>query len=576
MNQERVKNRLSQLWISLYGNLKHEILHQFIDDLVLHEQFNESTANEEGWYKDAIVYSLYVDLFNDTFKGLTQKLDYLEGLGVNCLWLLPVLDSPMRDAGFDIRDYRSVRKSLLDLPTNASEEEAERLFLQFLDAAHARNIKVIFDIAMNHVSEEHHWFQEARKGKDNPYYDYFIWSDNDRGYPEARLLFKGMCPSNWEKAGNQYFFHRFFEFQPDLNYRNPRVLIEMCQNLLYWVSQNVDGFRADAIPYLWKEEGTTCENLPQTHTIVQFFKTVLDFVRPNTLLLAEACQKPKEVVKYIGDGKECNAGYHFPLMPMIYKALALHTRQPIINTLNPAVTPSIAPESQWFTFLRCHDELSLERIYVTEEDRKLIHKQYCHTPQWDFRMGEGISARLSELMEHNADKIALAFSVMLSLPGTPILYYGDEFAKKNDEAYYQQQIQFTGKNDTRFLVRGKIDWDHVATLLSNPESTGYKVFTKLSAMIAVRKQFKAFGRGTLEWLEMRDEKEKPVDKVLSYARCFNEEKIIVLQNLSPDPVFIKAAILKNCAGKKDHLGKICPDRNKKNGIILSPWAYYWV
>jgi maltose alpha-D-glucosyltransferase/alpha-amylase len=575
MNQDILKNRLSTLWNELYEKQHSHLLENFIDNLNNFKDYNAIKPVDEGWYKDAIVYSLYVDLFNGTFKGLIQKLDYLDSLGVNCIWLLPVLESPMRDAGFDISDYRAVRKSLLGLPDSAPGEEAERLFKQFLDEAHKRNMKVIFDIAMNHCSDEHPWFLEAKSSKDSPYRDYFIWNDDENKYSDARLLFKGMCPSNWEKSGDQYFFHRFFEFQPDLNYRNPKVLVEMCQNLLYWVSQDVDGFRADAIPYLWKEEGTDCENLPETHTIVKFFKTVLDYVRPNTLLLAEACQKPVEVVKYIGSGEECNAGYHFPLMPMIYKSIATGSREPVKHTLSTDVTPAISSDSQWFTFLRCHDELSLELVYVSEEDRKLIHESYCHNEMWDFRLGEGISARLSELMERNPDKIALAFSIMLTLPGTPIIYYGDEFAKLNDESYYKEQIEFTGKDDTRFLVRGEVDWNKVADDLRNPGTLSYQVFKKLSKMIGVRKSFKAFGRGDMEWIDIKDANGNVIPEVMAYARVYDHDHFVIIQNLSDKDIFIPEDAFKICAGKEDRLGQPCPE-STNDGITLKPYSYYWI
>jgi len=264
----------------------------------------KNTANkiEEDWYKDAIVYALYVNLFNTDFNGLTEKLDYLKQLGVNCLWLLPILDSPMRDAGFDIKKYDRIRPDLLALPDDASREEQETVFSGFLNEAHSRGIRVIFDIAINHSSDQHPWFLESQKSEDNPFRDYYIWSKDRTLYGDARLLFKGIEGSNWEPLGDSNYFHRFFSFQPDLNYRNPDVLLAMSKNLLYWQQIGVDGFRADAIPYLWKEEGTNCENLPKTHTIVKFFRAILDYVQPGSLLLAEACQKPNEVVKYMGDG----------------------------------------------------------------------------------------------------------------------------------------------------------------------------------------------------------------------------------------------------------------------------------
>jgi maltose alpha-D-glucosyltransferase / alpha-amylase len=327
-----------------------------------------------------------------------------------------------------------------------------------------------------------------------------------------------METSNWEPCGEWFFFHRFFNFQPDLNYRNPEVLLAMSRNLLYWQSMGVDGFRADAIPYLWKEEGTDCENLPQTHTIVKFFRAILDYVKPGTLLLAEACQQPATVVEYMGNGDECHAAYHFPLMPQLYKAIASKNAEPVKHTLSPAVTPKIPENSQWFTFLRCHDELSLELVYVSEEDRKYIHENYCHEPLWDFRLGEGISARLANLMQFDDRKIGLAFSMMLSLPGTPVIYYGDEFGKENDHDFYREMTKMVGKDDTRFLVRGKINWDLHKKQLHDPQSFQSKVFNRLQQMLHIRNHYKAFGRGTIEFIELEDHRGNPTPHLLAFTR----------------------------------------------------------
>jgi len=450
-------DRMRSLWTSIFGNSGLEKLDSFIREMQHEKENSVIVPLKDEWYKDVIIYSLYVDLFNNDLKGLEEQLDYLEDLGVSCLWLLPILDSPMRDAGFDISDYRRIRPDLLGLPATSTSAEQDEVFMSFMEKAHSKGIHVIFDIAINHTSDEHPWFIESRKSKDNPFRDYYIWNSDDKKYKDARIIFYGIEESNWKKDGDEYYLHRFFDFQPDLNYRNPDVLIEMSRNMIFWLKRGADGFRADAIPYLWKEEGTACENEPATHLLVKFFRAILDFMRPNTLLLAEACQKPKKVIKYFGEGNECNAGYHFPLMPQMFKALAAEDAGPIIDTLSLEVTPPIPEGTQWLTFLRCHDELSLELVYVTEEDRKYIHDNYCTHPEWDFRKGQGISARLSELMGRNPGKMALIYSIMLTLPGTPVIYYGDEFGKFNDEEYYREQIKLTGKDDTRFLVRGKID-----------------------------------------------------------------------------------------------------------------------
>ncbi|HQF02108.1 MAG TPA: alpha-amylase family glycosyl hydrolase [Bacteroidales bacterium] len=567
--------KLKSLWKQLYGNTYEHELSNFIHYIKNFKNNLNISPQPSEWYKDAIVYSLYVDLFNENFVGLRQRLDYIQKLGVNCLWLLPVLDSPMRDAGFDIRNYKKIREELLGLSPEASEEERMTVFKEFIEDAHQRNIRIIFDIAMNHTSEEHPWFVEAKKGKSNPFRDYYIWSANTDLYKDARIIFKGMETSNWEPADDEYFFHRFFSFQPDLNYRNPQVLIEMAKNLLFWLEKGVDGFRADAIPYLWKEDGTNCENLPQTHTIVKFFRATLDFVQPHTLLLAEACQKPIEVVKYFGDGDECNAGYHFPLMPQIYKALALENGEPILYTLSKQVTPEIPDNAQWFTFLRCHDELSLELVYVTEQDRALIHQNYCHDPQWDFRKGEGISARLAELMKRNPDKIALTYSIMLTLPGTPIIYYGDEYGKLNDQAYYEEQIRKTKKDDTRFLVRGKIDWETLENDLENPNSFASQVFHKISKMVNIRKDIKAFGRGQIEWLEALKPDGTKNNSLLVYIRKTNEERFLIIQNLSSSKQEGRLALQPSSTWKELFDNPLDFDQNLQT-FTLKPFEYVWI
>lgn len=565
MNKQPNTQVLKDSFQELYPEASLEILNQFIAEL--DQMRNEIPACEnKDWYKDAIVYSLYVDLFNKDFSGLKDKLNYLKNLGVSCLWLLPILDSPMKDAGFDIKDYRKIRPELFSMPDTSSSEEQQIKFREFLDLAHEKGIKVIFDIAMNHSSMEHPWFQESRKGKDNPYRDYYIWNEDTNKYQDARLLFKGMCPSNWEKDGDCYFFHRFFEFQPDLNYRNPEVLLAMSRNLAFWLEQGVDGFRADAIPYIWKEEGTDCENLPKTHTVVKFFRAVTDYLRPGTLLLAEACQKPQDVVDYIKTGDECHAAYHFPLMPQMFKAISMQSAEPVKKTLSTEVTPEIPADSQWFTFLRCHDELSLELVYVNEEDRAYIHKNYCHQPEWDFRVGEGISARISELFKKDIRKIHLAYSMMLTLPGTPVIYYGDEFGKANDENYYKEMIELSGKNDTRFLVRGKIDWDFVDIQLDKSNSFESQIFKNLSKMIQTRKSHKSFGRGSITWDQDKNDK-----AILAYTRTYEDENLLIVQNLSDKNVNYPL----NTVEEIDLLGQPLI-KTIKNHLVIPPYGFYWV
>ncbi|HNQ68773.1 MAG TPA: alpha-amylase family glycosyl hydrolase [Bacteroidales bacterium] len=522
-----VRNDFLKLWKILYPDQSVKLLDIFLSELKeLKEEVLKIENTNSLWYKDAVVYSLYVDLFNKDFDGLKDKVQYLKDLGINCLWLLPILESPMKDAGFDISDYRQIRSDILG-------KEGDSSFDDFLKTVRKAGIKVIFDIAINHTSNQHIWFKKSALPEKNKYTDYYIWSDNDRGYNECRLLFKGMCDSNWEKYDdNRFYFHRFFEFQPDLNYKNPNVLLDMCRNLMFWIEKGVDGFRADAIPYLWKEEGTSCENLEKTHVIIKFFRTLIEYLNPSVILLAEACQPPYEVVKYMGEGDECHAGYHFPLMPQIFKSIALQSSAPIKQVLSKEITPEIPEMCQWFTFLRCHDELSLEDVYVNEEDRKYIYKNYCHNPEWDFRLGEGISARLSELFKFEEDKILLAFSMIFTLPGTPVIYYGDEFGKPNDEDYYNAQILLTGHNDTRNRVRGKVNWNELEQKLNNKKSLEYRIFHSLKNMIASRKKNPAFSMGSMVFVDAPD-------NILAFKREYNGNKLFVVYNLGDSAVSIE-------------------------------------
>lgn len=565
---------LEAAWGELYHNDDDKLLRAFLEEIELLRKKQKTQVKDPLWYKDAVVYSLYVDLFNHDFPGLINKLDYLQNLGVTCLWLLPILDSPMRDVGFDIRRYDRVRPELLGLPNDASDEEQQSAFREFLQEAHKRGLRVIFDIAMNHTSEEHEWFKQARSNPDSPYRDYYIWSSTDEKYKDARLLFKGLCPSNWEKCGDEYYFHRFYEFQPDLNYRNPNVLLAMCRNLLYWLGQGVDGFRADAIPFVWKEDETSCENLPKAHTIVRFFRAVLDHVKPGMLMLAEACQPPKDVVEYFGNGDECHAGYHFPLMPRIFIAMASESREPVVEILDESFTPPIPDSCQWFMFLRCHDELTLEM--VTEDERVFINDHYLHDPRWTFREGEGIAARLTDLLEHNPQRIGLAYSIMLTLHGTPIIYYGDEFGRTNDEAYFNKMQQETGKADTRFFVRGNLDWDDLEKDMNNPDSLSAQVYARIKCLIATRSEHPCFGRGTLDWIEVKSTDNAPLPCVLAYNRIFEQDKVCVIQNLSSEEVEIVPPFPEIGEQDKDLLGQPILFNDASGSIKLPGYSYYWM
>ncbi len=554
--------RIRDLWNELYDGAHQGELESFLAGMGRFKAEHALPPLPAEWYKDVVVYSLYVDLFNKSFEGLTEKLDYLQGLGVSCLWLLPILESPMKDAGFDISDYTKVRDELV----TSKDRSTREVFDQFVKEAHGRGISILFDVALNHSSAEHPWFQDAKDDKTSPYRDYYIWNDDDELYKEARIIFKGMMDSNWRRCGDQFYFHRFFDVQPDLNYRNPEVLAEMTMMLLGWLARGLDGFRADAIPYLWKEAGTICENLPKTHVVVKIFRAAMDYLRPGSILLAEANQPPLEVANYFGDGDECLAAYHFPLMPRMYKALVQADRRAISDVLRPDFTPPIPENCQWFTFLRCHDELTLEM--VTIEERKLIYDAYVKDPLWDFREGEGISARLATLMEGNPRKINLLNSILLTLVGTPVLYYGDELAKENDHSYYDEKVAKTGYDDSRNLVRGPLDWARAERDLADPESLASQVFYPLQSMILNRRNYLAFSRGRLEFLDVLDE------RVLAYARTFDTQRVLVLANLSSDEVRVTAPAELGTLPDMDLLER--PVHHDEEEIRLEPYGFHWL
>ena len=569
---ETLLAKLQQLWDELYGD-QQDKLQPFLAELAQIKQSAFATAAETDitWYRDAVVYSTYADLFNRDLQGLKAKLPYLQELGITCLWLLPILASPMKDAGFDISNFDEIRADLLGLPPAAPRAAKDQVFAAFLNEAHQRGIRLIFDIAINHTSIEHPWFQEARQSQQSPKRDYYLWSDTPDRFPNARLLMKGMEESNWaqDEVAGQYYLHRFFKIQPDLNYRNPDVLLDMTRMLIRWKIKGVDGIRADAVPFLWKEDGTTCESLPQVHAIVKFFRAALDYLQPGTLILAEACQPPKEVVMYFANGDECQAAYHFPVMPRIYRALAEEDAAAIEMVMDPAFTPAIPATCQWFMFLRCHDELSLEM--VTPEERRFIYDFYAKDPRWNYRQGEGIAARLANLFGNDLRQIRLAYSIMLTLTGTPIIYYGDEFAKQNDEAFYQEMFSQTGYPDSRYFVRGRINWAEVERDLRDPASLAAQVHQSLQTMLRARKASPAFSRGVLAFVHCGDG--QPANKhILAYRRTFGGEQRFVIHNLSAQEQ--QVTLPEESKKAKDLLDQELVFRN--SDLSLSPYSFYWL
>ena len=377
-------------------------------------------SDDPLWFKNAIIYEVHVKSFCDSngdgigdFPGLTQKLDYIQELGANTIWLLPFFPSPLRDDGYDVSDYRSVHKSYGTLSD----------FKHFLKQAHKRNIRVIIELVVNHTSDAHPWFQAARKApKGSAKRNYYVWNDEGKIYSDARVIFKDTEISNWtwDSEAQAYYWHRFFSHQPDLNFNNPQVVKAIIRIMRFWLDIGVDGLRLDAIPYLCERDGTNCENLPESHEIIKKLRESMDKYYKNRIFLAEANQWPEDAAEYFGDGNECHMAYHFPLMPRMYMALALEDRYPIIEIMKQ--TPDIPENCQWAIFLRNHDELTLEM--VTSKERDYMYEAYARHPR--ARLNVGIRRRLSPLLENNRAKIELMNALLLSLPGSPIIYYGDE------------------------------------------------------------------------------------------------------------------------------------------------------
>ena len=379
-----------------------------------------ASATDPLWYKDAIIYELHVRAFADSnndgigdFPGLLSRLDYLQELGITVIWLLPFFPSPLRDDGYDISNYVDVNPSYGTLSD----------FKAFLEAAHQRGMQVMIELVVNHTSDQHPWFKAARLAPPgSPEREMYVWSDTDQEYKDARIIFTDTEKSNWtwDETAKAYYWHRFFSHQPDLNYENPLVMEEILKAMRFWLDMGVDGLRMDAIPYLCERDGTSCENLPETHAIVRKLRAAIDAEYANRLILAEANQWPADVRPYFGDGDECHMAFHFPLMPRIYMALRQEDRLPITDIM--AQTPPIPDICQWGLFLRNHDELTLEM--VTDDERDYMYFAYSADPR--MRINVGIRRRLAPLMDNNRRRIELLNSLLLSFPGTPILYYGDE------------------------------------------------------------------------------------------------------------------------------------------------------
>ncbi len=533
------------------------------------------------WYRDAIFYEVHVKAFRDAngdgvgdFAGLTESLDYVKDLGADCLWILPMYPSPLRDDGYDIADFYGVH------PAYGTVED----FQTFLDAAHARGLRVIADLVMNHTSDQHPWFQASRAEPTGPFGDYYVWSPTDQRYRDARIIFIDTEKSNWtwDPTRQAYYWHRFFSHQPDLNYDNPEVRRAMLEVMRFWLDRGLDGFRCDAVPYLVEREGTNCENLPETHVILKEFRRVIDRdYGGSRVLLAEANQWPEDVRPYFGDGDEFHMAFHFPLMPRLYMALRREERLPILDIFTH--TPPIPPSCQWGLFLRNHDELTLEM--VTSEERDYMYYAYAQDPQ--AKLNLGIRRRLTPLMDNDRRRIELLNCLLLTLPGSPIVYYGDEIGMGDniylgDRNGVRTPMQWSRDRNAGFSTADEdrlylpvitdpvygYEAVNVAAQLRTPSS----LFNTMKRLIAARQRCRAFGRGSIEFL-------RPLNhSVLAFLRTHADDTILVVANLSErsQPVTLDLARHRG-AVPVELLGdtRFPPIGEQPYFLSLGPHGFYW-
>jgi maltose alpha-D-glucosyltransferase/alpha-amylase len=486
------------------------------------------------WYKKALIYELHLRAFHDSngdghgdIPGLIEKLPYLQDLGVDCLWLLPHYPSPLRDDGYDIADYYGIHP---DYGTLAD-------FQRLVDESHKRGIRIITELVVNHTSDQHPWFQEARSDPKSPKRDWYVWSDTDDKYKGTRIIFLDTERSNWtwDPVAKQYFWHRFFSHQPDLNYDNPEVQEAMLDVMRFWLNMGVDGFRCDAVPYLFEREGTNCENLPETHAFLKKLRKTIDSEYQGKMLLAEANQWPADVRVYFGEGDEFHMGFHFPVMPRLFMAVRKEDRTPIVEIMQQ--TPDIPDNCQWAIFLRNHDELTLEM--VTDEDRDYMYREYATDPR--MRINLGIRRRLAPLMDNGRRRIELMHSLLFTLPGTPVLYYGDEIGMGDniylgDRNGVRTPMQWTGDRNAGF---SRADYARLyAPVIADPvygyqsinvesqERVKSSLLHWVKRMIRIRQRYPVFALGSLRFLPTENR------KVLSFVREYEGQTVMVVCNLS--------------------------------------------
>lgn len=486
------------------------------------------------WFKDTIFYQVYVRGFFDSnadgngdFRGLIEKLDYIRDLGVDCLWLMPIYPSPLKDDGYDIADFYGIHPSL----GTVADFEA------LTAAAHERGLRIIADLVLNHTSDQHPWFQQARRDPKSPFRDYYVWSDTDQRFQNVRVIFKDTELSNWswDPLARQYYWHRFFSHQPDLNYDNPAVQDEVLKIVEFWLERGIDGFRVDAVPYLFEREGTSCENLPETHQFLKKLRRFVDERYPGTLLLAEANQWPEDLLPYFGHGDEFHMAFNFPLMPRMFMAIRREQSWPIIEIMDRL--PSIPANCQWATFLRNHDELTLEM--VTDEERDYMYREYAKDPR--MRINVGIRRRLAPLLDGDRAQAELLHSLLFTLPGSPVLYYGDEIGM-GDNVYLGDRngvrtpMQWNGDRNAGFsradpsqlyasVIQDPLYHYHARNVEASLRS--HKSFLMwLRRLIRARKKYPEFARGSLHFVPCENR------RVIAYLRQYDGQTSLIVNNLS--------------------------------------------
>jgi maltose alpha-D-glucosyltransferase / alpha-amylase len=558
------------------------------------DSFSFEKPRDPHWYKRAVFYEVLTRGFHDSngdgtgdLRGLTSRLDYLQWLGIDCIWLLPIYASPLRDGGYDIADFTAI------LPEFGTIGD----FVDLVDAAHQRGVRVIADLVVNHTSDQHPWFQASRSDPDGPYGDFYVWSDTDDRYADARVIFVDTEQSNWtyDQVRGQYYWHRFFSHQPDLNYENPRVQDAMLEVLRFWLDLGIDGFRLDAVPYLYEREGTNCENLKETHEYLRRVRTEVDRLYPDRVLLAEANQWPADVVEYFGDpatgGDECHMAFHFPLMPRIFMAVRREQRYPISEIM--AQTPPIPANCQWGIFLRNHDELTLEM--VTDDERDYMYTEYAKDPR--MKANIGIRRRLAPLIDNDRNQLELFTALLLSLPGSPVLYYGDEIGMGDniwlgDRDGVRTPMQWTPDRNAGFST---CDPQRLYLPLNMDPIYGYQALNVeaqqrnpgsllhwTKRMIEIRKRHQVFGFGGYEELTSSN------PSVLAFVREYTNpeaaegadasDRILCVNNLSrfPQPVELDLRRFKGVTPVECMGGVTFPPIGDLNYLLTLPGhGFYW-